>query len=75
MHASSCDTRVHCYNNDTEPACNASMQEALDEANKKAVNARSAAESAQKEADSLRPKYQELKVRGLLWQSATRQLP
>jgi hypothetical protein len=38
------------------------INEALDEANKKAVNARSAAESAQKEADGLRPKYDELKV-------------
>lgn len=38
------------------------INEALDEANKKAVNARSAAESAQKEADGLRPKYDQLKV-------------
>jgi chromosome segregation ATPase len=54
------------------------INEALDEANKKAVNARSAAESAQKEADGLRPKYDELKVSlatctpSILWSYALR---
>lgn len=39
------------------------INEALDEANRKAQNSRSAASDAKKEADGLRPKYTSLKVR------------
>lgn len=38
------------------------INESLDEANKKASTARSAAKAAQKEAGSLHPKYQDLQV-------------